>query len=435
MRAWLIQISEVLPIDGESPRLARMGQLAAILAERGHTVDWWASTFDYRLRSWRASETTTVSVAPSYRLHLLHAGGYMRNVSLERLRYQRSIAQEFRRASALAPRPDVILCSYPTIELALAAAEYGHRHGIPVVLDVRDMWPDIFLRLVPRGARHVGEPLARLALAPMVSQARRAFRLATAITGNTRDMVEWALRYGGRDARPDDRDFPHGYAQPPHDERALADARSRWRERGIAPEAGEFLIVFFGAFARAPEFDTVLEAARLLEGGPERARFVLCGTGPREAEIRARAAERTNVTVPGWIGADDIWALMEMSAVGLLCYHSTFDFEASIPNKPIEYLAGGLPVLSSLERGVLRDLLAAEDCGRSYRNGHPDELAAIVRELAHDSALHQRLSARARSVFERYFESSRVYGAFADHLERLAARRGPPDIASVSRPA
>ena len=54
------------------------------------------------------------------------------------------------------PRPDLILCSYPTIELSVEAVRYGRTHGIPVVLDVRDLWPDIVLDLLPTILRSPG---------------------------------------------------------------------------------------------------------------------------------------------------------------------------------------------------------------------------------------------------------------------------------------
>ena len=54
MRAWLIQTGEPLPIDGEFPRLLRTGFLAQQLADRGHHVTWWCSTFNHWTKAHRA---------------------------------------------------------------------------------------------------------------------------------------------------------------------------------------------------------------------------------------------------------------------------------------------------------------------------------------------------------------------------------------------
>jgi len=38
--------------------------------------------------------------------------------------------------------PHIILCTLPTIDLYFATTIYGKKVRVPVVLDIRDMWPD-----------------------------------------------------------------------------------------------------------------------------------------------------------------------------------------------------------------------------------------------------------------------------------------------------
>src|SRR5204863_5451667 len=97
------------------------------------------------------------------------------------IRNHRQTAAQFTARAARGAPPDVILCSYPTIELCDAAVSYGRFHGVPVVLDIRDLWPDIFLNLVPRALKG----FARVALAGMFKASRRACGDATAIVGIT----------------------------------------------------------------------------------------------------------------------------------------------------------------------------------------------------------------------------------------------------------
>jgi hypothetical protein len=46
-------------------------------------------------------------------------------------------------------KPDIILSSLPILKLSLSAVEYGKKMNIPLVLDMRDMWPDVFLGYIP----------------------------------------------------------------------------------------------------------------------------------------------------------------------------------------------------------------------------------------------------------------------------------------------
>ena len=43
-------------------------------------------------------------------------------------------------------KPDIIICSYPTILLSLISVIYGNFFRVKVIIDVRDKWPDIFLK-------------------------------------------------------------------------------------------------------------------------------------------------------------------------------------------------------------------------------------------------------------------------------------------------
>ena len=44
--------------------------------------------------------------------------------------------------------PDLILCAYPAIELSRAGVQFANKIGVPVVVDIRDLWPDIFVEIL-----------------------------------------------------------------------------------------------------------------------------------------------------------------------------------------------------------------------------------------------------------------------------------------------
>ena len=44
--------------------------------------------------------------------------------------------------------PDLIIASYPVLELCEAANKFGSKHSIPVIIDCRDFWPDIFIEIL-----------------------------------------------------------------------------------------------------------------------------------------------------------------------------------------------------------------------------------------------------------------------------------------------
>lgn len=415
MRIWLITIGEPLPRPDSHDRLLRTGMLARELDRRGHSVTWWTSTFDHFRKRHHMQEGGVLPLFERSSLRLLHAPAYRRNISLRRVAHHKALAAAFLREIAVEPRPDVVLCSLPTLELSDAATRYGQAHGVPVVLDVRDPWPDMMVDLVPRWGRWA----ARRLLTSWYRQARRACRAATALTGTTRECVQWGLGLAGRTAGTYDREFPLGYSEtaPSQAERDRADAF--WDEQGIPRREEALIACYFGAVGRHCEMETVLRAARTLELSGGDVRFVICGAGDYLARHQAAARDLKTVSFPGWVGGAEIWTLMQRSTVGLAPYRSTSGFAMGVPNKAIEYLSAGLVVVSSLQ-GALEDLLRTHQCGVTYRNGSDVELVALLRRLGADSEFAQRLGKNAFSLYRERFTASHVYGQMAAYLEGLA---------------
>jgi glycosyltransferase involved in cell wall biosynthesis len=421
MHVWLIQPGEPLPCDTDAPRMLRTGMLGAQLLRRGHRVTWWATTFRHATKIQRAPANVTIEVSPGYELKLLRSPGYGSNISLRRLVDHRILGRRFREQARLERPPDVIHCSFPTIELAYECARYARSHDVPWVIDARDMWPDIYVDSAPKALR----PLVRIALSADFRMTREAFRSATAVSGHAPAFVEWGLRKAGRAGTARDRDFPFSYAAEPPSERALSVANDYWRAQGIAPDDQRFIVCFFGTFAERREVDieTVIRAARLLQAQRPNVKIVLCGAGPASKHYEAMARDLPNVVMPGWVDAAQIWTLMRLSHVGLLPYLPSPDFAASIPNKAIEYLSAGLPVLTCLRGGYLDSVLREARCGVLYEEQSAESLSAAIAGIQSDPAALERQRSAAHALFESRFRHDAVFGQMIDHLE-LLARRG-----------
>jgi glycosyltransferase involved in cell wall biosynthesis len=416
MNIWLITVGEPIPTDPGGSRLLRTGLLAGYLSARGHQVLWWNSTFDHVRKQHRAPGDADLVLDSGARVRLLHGCGYRRNVSPRRILDHALVARRFTHQAPGLPQPDVMLCSLPTLELAVAATRHGRSHGVPVALDIRDLWPDYLAELVPPWARPLAEPL----LAPMARQADAACRDADALTGNAQAFVDWGLRRAGRGADELDRPFPHAYPVRPLASDRLWQADGFWRTRGVQDD-GVFTVCFFGVLSRKCDLAGVIDAAASLERAGIPMRFVLCGSGEEEATLRCRAAGLRSVMFPGWVGEAEIRVLMDLSHAGLAPYRNRAGFIGNLPNKPIEYLAGGLPVVTCLAGGEA-DFLRRQGCVAHYPEGDAEALAAVLGELARQPGERARMADAARRVFGANYSADVVYEAMADWLEAVAKR-------------
>jgi glycosyltransferase involved in cell wall biosynthesis len=416
MKIWLVTIGEPVPLgEGRSDRLHRTGYFAGLLADRGHEVTWWTSTFDHFRKKHHFREDTTVAIRSNLTCRLLSGCGYRSNLSLTRIRDHRQIARKFASQAARMSPPDILVAAFPIIELSLESVRFGKREGVPVVLDMRDMWPDIFVDSIPGFFR----PIARLALGPLFRQAYAACSRAAAITGITEAFVEWGLARGRRKRSAFDRAFPLGYTVVPPSPDAIAKAEAYWDGLGVTAEGRDFVVSFCGTVGRQLDLETVISAARSLEGKARKFRFVLCGTGDRLEHFRGVSADVKSVLLPGWVGAAEIYVLMRRASVGLDPLPDRYDFLATVNNKAIEYMSAGLPVISSPKQGVLHDLLRQWNCGISCHSGDAQGLAAVLLRLRGDASELAEMSRNAARLFEETFQAERVYGAMADHLGEI----------------
>src|SRR5262245_5123620 len=118
-----------------------MSLLADAIVRAGSEVTWWSCAFDHTHKRVVTPRGMRYSVEPRYEIILTTAAGYKRNVSARRLIFNFRTSRQIARLAAREPKPDLILTSYPPIEVVSELAAYGRRNSIPTVADIRDLWP------------------------------------------------------------------------------------------------------------------------------------------------------------------------------------------------------------------------------------------------------------------------------------------------------
>ena len=416
MRVWLLQQAEPTPHDDKrSQRLLRTGILADRLVRSGHEVVWWTSTFDHHNRRQRYPRDCSVPVGPGYDIQYLYGPSYRRVYSPSRALNHRSVARRFAAVAAATDAiPDVIVTSMPTVELALSAVRFGRRIGVPVVLDIRDLWPDVFFDVLPA----LLKPVLSIPAMLMRRSLRKAARDATAIVGLTDGFVEWGLGYAGRERGSLDRVFFMAYPEKKRPSGDLSSAGLFWDDFGVREDLSTLTVAFVGTLGLTVDFAPVVQAAKILHDEGTPARFVVCGDGARKTRIEQQAAGVPNIFFPGWIHEARIHALLDRSDIGLIPYIPSPNYILNLPNKPAEYMAGGLAIANSLDSGELFNLITARECGFSYA-GRGAELAEQLTRLVEDPARLAALKANARTTFSELLRGESVYGEMVAYLEGI----------------
>lgn len=429
MKIWLLTASEPWPSDGDNPRLLRTGVMARRYAAGGDDITWFNTALRHGDKQHRFDRTTTVVTEPGLTIVGLYGMRYTRNISFARIVHNIQVAAEFSKVCDGFPRPDIIVASWPIPELVYAGMRYATRQRVPVVVDIRDLWPDIWAETVPEWLRGP----ANLAFWPYRRMLTYAVDHSAAICGTAEPMVQWALERGNRPRNEFDAALPLAREDEIPESGTDLEAEAYWRNAGIGVDPGKLLVCYFGALSKRYEFKTVFDA---LESMPEEVRgrfsFVICGRGEAAEELKRRAGRLDGIVhLPGFINAPQIRSLIKRSAIGLLPYPSSLDYVRSMPNKTYDYLTGGLPILTSLT-GATGDFVVENGCGWLYRNNDPRDLANLLIMLANNPGSIAEASVKAARVATGY-SADTVYGEFRQRLARIAAQAEAAPAPVVSR--
>lgn len=420
MNVWLVQTGEPLPPPVGASRLWRTGLLARELTRRGHDVRWLTSAWDHASRRKHPVVDREVVISGLGTLVFVPCLGYRSAFSPSRVVDHAYVAWMMSRMTRQLLRPAAILTSLPTIESSFAIALYARKNDIPFVVDIRDQWPDVISEMF---GPHT-QPMVRAATQYLNVMAKSTLKHATAITGNGEGAVDWGLRKASRKRGSLDRAFPMGYEAAAASSEELSAGFEFWRNFGIDHSRPGFIVVYTGVInRRTRDLDTVIAAAVLLQGMAD-ITFVLCGVGEDYEALKSQASAIRNVVMPGWVDRGPLRALLAMANVGVNPSRPISNFEVGVTNKPIEYLAAGLPVLTTISSGELWDRMKEAGCAAGYRVGSSSELADFIRDLAFDKDGLRKKREAALELFRGHYDAERVYGDMASWFVRLAHDAG-----------
>lgn len=413
MNIWIIKESEFVNLLTGKSRASRAAMLADYFIETGCNVIAWSSLWEHGSKKYINVDSYVIKLKPSLTLNVLNTQKtYKKNISLRRIVQGREIGRLFRDEAKKMPKPDLIYSCWPLIETSYEAVKYGQENGIPVVIDIRDLWPDIFIQPFPKFL----QPLARLGI-NFVYKKKVCYALknATMVTGTIPKAMELPPKYG-RQMKALDHHVFHCYKNPSFTESEISLAVAEWDSLGI--DDSSFNIVFFGSTnKRICELEMMMEAAKKLENC--NVKFIVCGRGVNYDELVEKSKSYPNFIMAGLKNQLQLVALASISKVGIIPYRNTSDFTDSLPTKFSEYLANSLIVFTSL-RGLSKTVIEENQCGFAYEEGSVDSLVSAAERYLKDAFLVEKQKNNARLLYEKAFNADVVYRDFVSQLIKLA---------------
>lgn len=305
---------------------------------------------------------------------------------------------------------DVLIASSPPFFPHISGALLSKAKRVPLILEVRDLWPDY---LVDMGVlRHQSAKNSLFALE------RRLLRSADHVIAVTSSFKRRIAEKGVDSARVSiipngvDPDFYY-----PSDEPAPVAAMA---------EGGKFIAGYLGNFGAGQRLATVVRAAAIVAERAPGIRFVLVGDGPDRANIEALVAELklTNISIHAPITKDQTRAFHNACDVSLVPLAPLPVFQETIPSKIFEIMACERPVLASLGGEAAR-IVQESGGGTVVEPGDPEAMAdGVLRLYRETPAERGRMGASGREYVIQHYDRMKLAETYLEIMRRVASGHG-----------
>lgn len=306
-------------------------------------------------------------------------------------------------------RPDVVIVSSPPFFTVPAGWAFSRYHRAPLVFEVRDLWPDVFVASGVLEEGFVFRALRRLEMA--------FYRAARRIVVVTRSFRDDLLSRGVPEERisvvPNGADLEL-FAPGP--------ASTRLR-RELSGEA-KFLATYVGTHGILQGLEQILDAAEALRDDPEFA-FAFVGEGARRDALAEDAGRRRldRVTFHSALPKEAMPELYASSDACIVCLRPLPIFRKFVPSKIFEILACGRPLIAAVE-GEAAEIVRAAG-GIVVPPGDGQAIAASLRELARRRNETQAGEPAGRRYVRENFDRRRLARKYLEILRAASEGENP----------
>ena len=299
----------------------------------------------------------------------------------------------------LKKKPDVIIATSPQILVGMAGLILGPLFRCPVVLEIRDLWPESF------GA--VGLFSSRGVIVRIFEKIEKImYYLADHIVVVTQSFVDDIERKGI--SRINITFIPNGvntdFFTPKH-----ANGFSEQRT-----------VLYAGNFGMAQKLSTILEAAKLLEN-QTLFKFLLVGDGAEKQELveRANYLRLSNVVFMGLQSREEIVKIIASADVCIVPLRKSEAFLKVIPSKIFDYMAMEKPILLGVD-GECRQIVEESGGGIFFEPENSQDLSKKLLELFENKQNLSECGRQARIYVKQKFSRSNLAKQYLTLLEDLA---------------
>ncbi len=298
------------------------------------------------------------------------------------------------RKKAIELEGDVIFATSTPLTIALPAVPAARKRKIPMVFEVRDLWPEM-----PIAIGALRNPLLRFAAKKLE---RWAYKNAAVVVALSPGMKEGVVRTG----------FPANKvavipnscdnAEFKYDSDAATAFRAERKWLGDKP-----LLVYAGTFGKVNGVGYMVELAKTLVSRGSDIRVLLVGDGAERPMVIEQARQagvlNANLFFENGLPKQEMPALLSAATIASALFVDLPEMRPNSANKFFDALASGTPVLLNYG-GWMHVLVQEHECGLAMWQKPVAEVASELEEKMHDPHWLEHAGYAARKLAVEYFD-------------------------------
>lgn len=404
MKKKIAVISMGVKLNGEKG-YSRFRYIGDFLSDAGYQVDLITTTFQH----WEKAQRDIDAIKKEdykFQLKFIYEPGYRKNIDLRRIRSHSIAAKNLTKLLEKEGDYDLIYCEIPPNDVALAAAEYAKKKGIPFVPDVNDLWPEA-MRMV------LDIPVVSdILFYPLQRDAEKVYSLVSGIIGTSDE-------YRDRPLKNQKLDVPRKTVYVGNEIAEFDRGVEKYGPEIQKPE-GEFWVSYAGTIGTSYDIRTmVLAGKELLDRGMSQIKFKILGGGPLKDELENLAKEQgcVNVEFVGYAPYPKMAAYLAKSDI--LVNSFVKKAPQSIVTKIGDYLAAGKPMINTCMSPEFRQKVENDEFGINILPEDVKILADAIAELYEDRDGCRIMGEKARKIAEEQFDRPESYKKIIELIEEL----------------
>ena len=364
------------------PGMQRTYQFAKAFADSGYNVTFWRSSYNHwgKIETINNGSPYVIDKDGSLKIVRIRTGFLYKKNDYRRFLNMLSFASSLLTCSkGCHPAPDVVIGAYPSPFAALAAYKIAKRNSAKFILEIGDLWPQVWIERKAFSKFHPFIVVLKLIEKYLHNRTHDYVSSLPYVNDylKERNLKNYTFTWIPNGINIDSFNDSDNDNTSDKIVRDILDDMVRERQKR------NLNIIYVGGIGVGNRVDCIVQAARILrDRGESRFFFTIVGDGHSKNDIIKYVSDNKLDNVKIWppIVRKTVPQVLKNADIGILCLHNNPIYRYGVNlNKLYDYMATGLPVVFSAN--VRNNLVEQYNAGITVPPSDPEAIASALLKL------------------------------------------------------